>query len=195
MNNEYYSKFLKFLKEKKIYEEKSFKYFLKQATFIESNNNFDNIIGHCTCVYDKGGLLIDIIPCTPFITDEKSVVININAYVQTLMLIPKIGTKYNEDVFYNYVLPLFYEKLYITENYDKVLSKYEKRKKQKILKGNNSIHQFAFKYSDELLEDYLNKNSSGIDKVIAVSRRTARDYLKKKEYFKKKKKFFKKDIG
>ena len=42
---------------------------------------------------------------------------------------------------------------------------------------------------------YLNKNSSGIDKVIAVSRRTARDYLKKKEYFKKKKKFFKKDIG
>lgn len=187
MKNEYYSKFLKFLKEKNLYEEKSFKFFLKQATFIDYNDNFDNIMGHCTCVYGKGEQLVDIIPCTPFIKDEKSVVININAYIQTLMLIPKMGNKYEEDVFYNYALPLFYEKLYISENSNKVLLNYEKRKRKKILKSVNSTYQFAFKYSDELLEDYLNNKDSGIDKVIRLSKRSAKEYLRKKDFITKNK--------
>lgn len=182
MKEKYYEKFINFLKEKNLYDDMCLDYFMKQTNFIDNfdiENDFS--LEHCNLVYDEYGNLMDIILNTPVIQDEVSVMINVNAYVQMLLAIPKLNKGYIEDNFNCYVMPLFYEKLYSFENSDEALLKYEKNRRINILRGNNSIYQLALRCSQDLFLNYRSGKAYMATKKMNNNRRDAGCCLKRKK--------------
>lgn len=187
MKEKYYEKFINFLKEKNLYDDMCLDYFMKQTNFVynfDVKNDFS--LEHSNLVYDEYGNLMDIILNAPVIRDDVSVMINVNAYVQMLLFIPKLNKEYIEDNFNCYVMPLFYEKLYSFDSSDEVLLEYERKRRINILRGNNSFYQFALKYSEDLFLNYRSGKSYMITKKMHSNRRDAVCCLQRKKVIQKK---------
>ncbi|MCI6266834.1 MAG: hypothetical protein MR598_08335 [Erysipelotrichaceae bacterium] len=179
MANEFYDKFRDFLKRHELYEEKSFQYIWKQAVFVDyREEDIRDLIGNCAVILDNKEKILNIIPCFPFLRDDITVVISIYAYVQALMQLPRLEKKYQENILYGYILPMYYEKLYILENENEVLLQYEENMINHLLKDGSSKYQDILKCRDELVAYSQNNNFSAM-KIGRHAKRLARRYVNK----------------
>ena len=162
MNDIYYIKFINFLKKHNLYDDKFFKYFWKESIFISLfDDDYSFLIGGTAIVVDRKNRITNITPHMPYINCDKSVAIGIYTYVQALIQITRIGKKENYDVYYNYILPMFYEKIYINENFNDELFYYENKMRNNLSKDNfdfytnilNSVDSLFYSYSKKKLNE------------------------------------------
>lgn len=177
MPNDFDLKFINFLKKHDLYDEKVLKYIAEQSVDIDIDSH-DFLLGSChTVINNNNGKLEQIIPCMPNIMDDYSVMIAIYTYVNTLLLLPKLNKTYDNELFYNYFLPLFYKKIYILENPSDELLMYEKTMRERLLKFSPNNFKYIFELIDSLTCNY-NKNSYDSRKIAKKAKRLARTYMK-----------------
>lgn len=178
MSIEFYSKFVNFLKKHELYDEKVFQYIWEKALMLDyRDEDYSFLLGSCGIVIDRKRNLLDIQPCLPFLMDDKAVAMAIYAYINSLMLIPKVGRKYKENMVNNYVLPMFYEILYILENPTKQLLTYEQNMRNDLLKYGSHNYKTILNCVDQLVESYKIDNSSN-KQIVRKAKRLARNYIK-----------------
>lgn len=177
MANEFYTKFKQFLIKYDLYEERSFHYIWDHSVLVDyREDDYQELIGNCSLIIGNNEKLIDIIPCLPYLTNDTTVAISIYAYVQALTQLPRIGKKYQEHIFYTYILPMVYEKLYILENANKELLDYEANMIDHLLKDGSSKYETVLKCRDELI-DYYTKNHTKANQVGKKAKRLAKKYI------------------
>ena len=160
----YYQKFIDFLKNHNLYDEKVFKYWQENSTYFDYRDEDSRIFMGCFYQYENGylrkiGLFI------PFIDDDKTLLINIHEYIHLLLLYYKIGTKHkigNDKE----VLPLFFERIFVEENNTKELNKYYQYLNQIINEENKEEYILGLKLSDSIKEKYNNDNIFKLDKKV-----------------------------
>ena len=169
MNSKFYYKYIDFLKSHSLYDEDFLDFFWNNAIFIKlKDNDYSYLVGNVIIVTNEQKRIEFIIPSVPYLKSDKDVAVAIYAYVQTLTKITRIGRKENYDVYFNYVLPMFYEKIYIEENINKRLLSYQIRMQKKLLKDNynfyvsiiNRVNGLYRKYNTTILNDKLIANKA-----------------------------------
>lgn len=171
MSKEMFFQYIHFLKKHQLFDEATYQYIREHSVVINAKKKDDNFLMGCTTVLDEDKKLIDLIPCFPFMRNQKMVAVNVFVYVQTLMLLPRIGQDYEESSM-DTLLPLLFFKLYILENSSEALLKYEKE-----------IMNKQFLDNPLCQEDYwLYQLSEHSDSLYAYSRRlkrTSKDWVYK----------------
>lgn len=98
MKENYYKKFIRFLKEHNLYDAEALEYLRNNGVFFdfleEENRDF---IG-CRYILDKNKKLQKIQICAPFIRDEKTILINIHEFTHGLMLYKYLGKKLKQEM-------------------------------------------------------------------------------------------------
>lgn len=148
-------KYINFLKKHEIYDEKCIRYLHRHS--VKINYQDMSLIG-CTLDIDRKGRLRSFIPCVPYLYNDKMVAIYIYVYVQALELIPKLGKKY-EDNFLDQLLPLFYLKLYLTENANEALWTYDQSIRNTLLEDQTNQSKILLQSLDRLIGNYYQENS------------------------------------
>ncbi len=174
MENEFYLRYIRFLKEHSLYKEEVFQYIYNQALlfdyYLEEEGR--NFIG-CFCIYNKK-YLSKINIFVPYIVDSKTVLVNIHEYVHAFLLYSKLGTKYKVSIDQE-VLPIFFEKVYMLEYPSLELTEYKKYLNQ-LIKENDLEYHIALELQDELLKKYkVGMNVHRLDKKV-------KRLVKRKEY-------------
>ena len=132
-----YQKFIDFLKKYGLYDEKIFHYIMDNAVYFDYlDDELRNSIG-VYCIYQQNKLF-KIVLYVPYITDDKTVLINVHEYVHAFLLYPKLGTKYKMGIDCE-VLPFYFENLYILENPNIGLEEFKQRLNQSISCENRDI--------------------------------------------------------
>ena len=167
MPNDFYLKFINFLKKHNLYDEKVLKYVFNESIAIDINN-YDFVLGSCHLVINnKNGKLEQIIPCMPNIMDDYSVIIAIFTYVNTLLLLPKLNKYYDDNCFSYYFTPLFYENIYVLENSSVELLEYEIDRRKQFLKHSPDKFKFIFNFIDNEIRCYKdNSNNKQLAKKV-----------------------------
>lgn len=169
-------KFVSFLKKHELYNFKCFSYFEYQAVKIDYEDIKDVLFLDCV-LETKFGYLQGFIPIVPYLSNDKTVAMNIYAYVQALQLIPKVGKKYEEQ-FIHSLLPLLYLRLYLVENANEVLWNYEKSIEHKLLNDESEQSKILLQQIDHLIEIYYFEGDSA-KKMGVKTKRLAKNYLYK----------------
>lgn len=178
MANEYYSKFINFLKKYNIYDEATFNYFWDHSVYADyRDTNFKGMFGCCKLIFNCDDNISEFVPYIPFLVDDKTVVINIYTYVHSLILMPQIGKKYAKNEYYEYLLPLFYETLYVKENQTPELLKYEEVIRNNFLKNNSLDYKMIFDFVDQLILEYKKRYYSQ-EKISKRAKKLAKSCIK-----------------
>ena len=152
-----YEKFISFLKRHNIFDEDIYNSYINDAfIFPYSDNNIDLI--NCFYAIDNNNILLDIRPSIPYIDDEKTLLINIHEYVHYYIMYKKLG----KEVIIGQnceVLPLLYEKIYILENDNVFLKKYENYLLDIIIKSNDKKYLYGLEIRDKIIKKKKIKNN------------------------------------
>lgn len=161
-NNIYYQKFINFLKEHYLYDEKILEYWKNNRTLFDYRDEEKRDLMGCFYQYEKE-YLTKIHLIVPFIDNDKTVLINIHEYIHLLTLYNKIGKKckIGDD---KEVLPFLYERIFINENKTDELLKYYQYLNQSIIESNVNEYLIALHLSEILLEEYDNDAIHKLDK-------------------------------
>ena len=148
-----YEEFISFLKRHDIYDEDIYNSYISDAfIFPYRDDNVDLI--NCFYAIDKNDVLVDIKVSVPYIDDEKTILINIHEYVHYYIMYKKLGKKViigqNCEV-----LPLLYEKLYILENDNIFLRKYEEYLLDIIIKNDDKKYLYGLEIRDKILNSKI----------------------------------------
>lgn len=185
MDELWYSKFIKFLREQDLYEEKSFNHIMKKAFFVDfTNEKLDNLKVGCILIFNKSpktfeesDCLRNFFPIMPVLNSETSVSICIYVYVQALLLLERVG-KWVIDDSYNEILPLFYQKLYIIRNYNEELATYDKYLEQRLLETAPDKNHRLLKGRKDLIKFYKYA-SPDTKKLSRKAKRIAKECISK----------------
>jgi len=182
MSHDMYVEYRSFLNKYKLYDKQIFDYILEKSILVNHKKIDEFHSFGCSIVVDQKGKLVEIIPCVPFLKNEKMVAINIFVYVQAMMLIPNIGKTYDER-FYNKLFPVVFLELYILSVQNKKLLEFEKKMIFNMFNQDEEQYENAIQYKDFLINSY-NKNNNSLDSQARRVRRKAINYLNKKNYIK-----------
>lgn len=150
-----YNEFISFLKKYNIYDEEIINSFFNNAFIYEFETE---TIGFNMCVYaiDNDNHLVDIKACIPYISNYKTMLINIHEYVHYYMMYKKLGQKViigrNCEL-----LPMLYEKIFIIEKNNEDLNKYDDYLNQIIKKEKNPDYLYALEYREKLINVLFKK--------------------------------------
>lgn len=162
MSNIYYEKFINFFQNLGLYDEQAFNYLRKNSILFDYiDEDQRDMIGYYY-FFNNERKLSQINLYVPFINNEKTLLINIHEYTHGLMLYKYLGKKYKQP---NYceVLPILLEKIYIEENPNEELYKFENNLNRRITSESSFEYKIALKLQDELY-NYYNKEKS-INKI------------------------------
>lgn len=177
MANQFYIKFLSFLRNHNLHDIDNFKYIWSQAAFIDAtDDDYNFLLGGCVNIIDKNGKLQGIVPCLPNLVNDKMVAVSVYGYVQALTQLTRLNKKYKSNIYYSYILPMFYEKLFILENSSDELLTYEENMRKKLLKDNSFDYKLVLETVDDLIEKY-NKGKLDDKKMARKTRRLAKIYI------------------
>ena len=158
----YYHKFINFLKRHNLYNEKIFQYWENNRILFDIKDDEKRDLIGCYYQYEND-YLKKISLIVPYIVDDKTVLINIHEFIHLSQLYPRLRKKYKLDIDKE-ILPIFYEKLYISENRTKNLIEYEKYLNEIILKNNILEYVIALEISDILLNETYKDNIYKMEK-------------------------------
>lgn len=145
-----YQKFINFLKKYGLYDDKIFHYIMDNAVYFDYlDDELRSAIG-VYCIYQQNKLF-KIVTYVPYITDDKTVLINVHEYVHAFLLYSKLGTKYKMGMDCE-VLPFYFENLYILENPNIGLEEFEQRWNQSISYENREEYRIAYTLQKDLLQ-------------------------------------------
>lgn len=175
MAKEMLKKYIYFLQKHQIYDEKCIRYLQKQSVKVDYQNALNIPLIGCALDIDKKGKLRSFIPCVPYLYNDTMVAIYIYVYVQTLVLIPKLEKKYEEN-FLDQLLPLFYLKLYLVENANEALWTYDQTIRNILLEDETMQSKTLLQSLDRLIGNYYQENSEA-KKMGRKAKRLAKNYL------------------
>lgn len=176
MNNPYIS-FVNFLIKHNIYDDEAFTYIRNNTTYFDYRDEDKRpSIGY---YYFTDGLKITRIElCVPFIRDEITTIINVHEYIHGFSLYKKIGKRFKLEND-SEVLPLLYEKIYLSENPNEQLEIFIKHLNSQITENSPLVYKIALSVQQELLEYYQEKNPN-FTKLERKAKVLARRYQKSK---------------
>lgn len=185
MDEFWYSKFVKFLREQELYEEKSFNYIMNKAFFVDfTNEPVDNLKVGCTLIFSQAPKTFELsdrlrsfFPVMPVLNSETAVSICIYVYVQALLLVERVEKRIIDDS-YNEILPLFYQKLYIVRNYNEELATYDKYLEQRLLESAPDKNRKLLKGRKDLIKFYKYA-SQDTKKLSRKAKRIAKECIRK----------------
>lgn len=173
MKENYYKKFIRFLKEHNLYDAEALEYLRNNGVFFdfleEENRDF---IG-CRYILDKNEKLQKIQICAPFIRDEKTILINIHEFTHGLMLYKYLGKKIKtgNDI---EILPMLYERVYLIENYSVQVKEYIDSLNSQITEKSKIAYRIALEVQDEML--LYQKSESNPQKLNIKAKKLAKKY-------------------
>ena len=171
----YYNKFIQFLKEHNLYDDKLFKYWFDNTIrFDYKDDEARDFIG---VYYDiKDGYLRGMRSVLPFIDNDITILINIHEYIHMLLMYKKLNKKciIGNDV---EVLPILFERIYVRENETEELVKYLNYLDDYIISSNDYKYVLALEMSSKLLEYYRGQDIYKLNNK--VKRMVLRNDIKK----------------
>ena len=149
----YNQKVISFFKRHNIYDEEMFTYFSNNSTMIDYDiEEFRPFVG-CWPNINKENIIIGLHVNTPYVKNDETMLITIHELIHALELYNKIGKPYNKDITVE-SLPILYEKLYILENNNPLLTQYGNYLDSMIDSNIKNEYSFALKIREELLKNY-----------------------------------------
>lgn len=177
MKENYYKKFIHFLKEHNLYDENAMEYLHEKGIFFnyleEENRDF---IG-CYFATNKRKILEDIILCVPYITDEKTLIINIHEYTHALLYYKYLGKKVDTKNSSIEILPMMYEKLYIKESNSQSGKEYIEYLDSQITEKSDLKYRIAIEAQQDMLDLYSKEQDP--DKLQIQSKKLTKKLTKK----------------
>ena len=107
-------KFINFLQEMEIYNEKFLNYLKDKTLIVDLNEETKSSIGTYPKI-DENNILKDIHICVPKKTNDITISMNIHEYVEALLLFRNLNEEYKEEKQKD-LMPTFYELVYLKEN-------------------------------------------------------------------------------
>ena len=177
MHENYYKKFIHFLKEHNLYDENAMEYLHEKGIFFnyleEENRDF---IG-CYFAINKRKILEDIILCVPYIRDEKTLIINVHEYTHALLYYKYLGKKVDTKNSSIEILPMMYEKLYIKESNSQLGKEYIEYLDSQITEKSDLKYRIAIEAQQDILDFYGKEKNP--DKLQDQSKKIAKKLTKK----------------
>lgn len=150
---EYHPKVINFFKKHNMYDERLFKYLKENSTLLDYAYEEQRFMIGCFYILDKHNILRGLRLNLPYVTDEKTALINIHELTHGIENYYKMGKKFKKDITIE-TLPLLYEKLYILENPSEELITYGKYLDNLIEETSEKEYKYALKVREELLKNY-----------------------------------------
>ncbi len=156
-------KFIKFLKDNNIYDEKVLEFFKNNSTYVDFKDDDTKYFIGC---YPKveNGILKGVNICVPDMEDEVTVTINIHEYVHTLELYKKLNKEYKETS-YEEVLPVFYELIFFKENV-KTMADYSKFYEEHLMKYYEKEYLMVIELYNDLIKEYGDTSIEHLEKRV-----------------------------
>lgn len=171
----YFDKYMAFLRKHELYDEYFFDYFWNRAVHVDiRDEEYQGLFGSNVPIINEKNKLIDLVPCMPFIDNDKAVAIGIYTYVHALTQTPRIGKKHNDNKYFCYILPMFYERIYIIENENEALLKHEEEIRYNIEIGDSLENKLILQSVDELVDSYK-RHKMNEKQIARRARRIARE--------------------
>ena len=156
MKVNYYDKFIDFFIEHNLYDKKVFDYIWDRCNFFDYlEDDYRDQIG-VYYIFDKNKKLIDFNLIVPFIDSKKTSLINIHEYVHAIFAYYKLGKRLVLDDSCE-VNSLFFEKVYVLENYSEDIDKFLNKLNKDRINSNENRYIYGLKVADELVQNYSKK--------------------------------------
>lgn len=158
------NKFFEFINNHNIYDKDIYEYYINHSDrFDYYYEDFLRSGIRCNYLVNKFGILKEIRPFVPYIVDDKTTLANIHEYVHTLSTYNMLNKRFKlkDDC---EILPIFYEKLFVLENNNDNLKRYEEFLDKAALESNDKKYLIAVKMFDELLNTYDYNNITDMKK-------------------------------
>ena len=156
MENNYYEKYINFLKKYNLYNEEIIKYIRRNSTPIDYLEEELRCLIGCYYTYDKNKRLKKINITVPYFKSEITTLINIHEYIHVYIAYPYLYKKYKitkeEEM-----LALLYEQLYYLDNQTPYLKEAIDILNRQILTSEKTEYKIALQYKQELLNYYTNE--------------------------------------
>ena len=170
MKVNYYNKFIDFFIEHNLYDKKVFDYIWDRCIFFNYLEDEHRKQIGVYYIFDKNKKLLDFNLIVPFIDSKKTSLINIHEYIHAIVAYYKLGKKLVLDDFCE-INSLFFEKVYVLENYSDDIDKFLSKLNQERLNSNENKYIYGLKIVDDLIQNYnkdlsLNKISNKSKKLI-----------------------------
>lgn len=151
----YYKKFIEFLKKHKLYDKDSFIFISNCATNIDYNNEEERDFIGCYYNVDENNTITNFKVYVPKIIDNNTLLINIHEYIHAFILYKNLN-KECEIGLEKESLPLMYEKIFVIEDEEITLIRYEKSLRETINEINSEEYIIGKKIAEELIYKYDN---------------------------------------
>lgn len=177
MQENYYKKFISFLKEHNLYDENAMEYLHQKGIFFDYAEEEDRDFIGCYFAINKKKRLESIILCVPYIKDEKTLIINIHEYTHALLYYKYLGKKVNIKNSSIEILPIMYEKIYVKENKSQLCKEYIEYLDSQITEKSDLKYRIAINAQQEMLDFYSKEKNP--DKLEEQSKKIAKKLTKK----------------
>lgn len=177
MQENYYKKFINFLKEHNLYDENAMEYLHQNGIFFDYSEEKDRDFIGCRFATNKRKILKCIILCVPNIRDEKTLIINIHEYTHALLYYKYLGKKVDIKNSSIEILPMMYEKLYIKESNSQLCKEYIEYLDSQITEKSDLKYRVAINAQQEMLDFYSKEKNP--DKLEEQSKKIAKKLTKK----------------
>lgn len=158
MKVNYYNKFIDFFVKHNLYDKKIFDYIWDRCSFFDYlEDEYRSQIG-VYYIFDKNKKLVDFNLIVPFIDSKKTILINIHEFIHAIAAYYKLGKRLVLDDSCE-VNSLFFEKVYILENYSDDIDKFLNKLNQDRVNSNDNRYICGLKVADELIQNYNKKEN------------------------------------
>jgi len=177
MKTKSYNDLIIFFKKHNLYEEKMFNYIRNNSIIFDYKDDETRKKIGCYKVVQNNSLS-SITIVTPIIEDERTLIININIYMQAILAYQNLGYIYNpteEQQINDSAIAMLYENIYLLENSSEVAKKYIDKLNQNIINSNDEKYKIALNIQEKLIENYLkkkNKNQNLINSSKKILKRS-----------------------
>lgn len=156
-NKSFYNKYVDFLKNHDLYDDNLFNEIIEYSIPIdERDDEFNFLFGRCVVITNKKGDTTALPPVMPFLTNDRTVAISIYSYVNALIHSLKIDKRYKDNKYFKYIVPMYFEKIYILENSNEELLDYDGKMRKKLLNDNSLDAEGLLKLVDTLVDEHIN---------------------------------------
>lgn len=153
LEDTYYNKFINFFDSHNLYNKKIFDEIWERCSFFDYlEDEYRDFIG-VYYIFDKNKKLLDFNLIVPFIDSKKTLLINIHEFVHAIYAYYNLGKKFILDDS-SEASSLFFENIYVLENYDEEINKFFNSLNRDRINSNEDRYILGLKIADELLKKY-----------------------------------------
>lgn len=149
MKENYNKTFITFLKKHNLYNQEALKYLYNNGIFFDYNEEEYRCFIGCYYIFKKNKLQkIQII--SPYIKDEKTLLINIHEFTHGLLLYKYLNKKITIEKD-SEILPMLYERIYLKEHYTKEAKQYIDELNNNITSNSKIEYILSLRVQEEML--------------------------------------------